>query len=85
MHNKTFINSSVFVRWIFIKWKQNNIATSTFLNNDNIYLMSWFKTFDSKQRTQKQRKSSFSKEIVDTLEKVDILKHVLNKIITIEE
>ena len=47
--------------------------------------MSWFKTFDSKQRTQKQRKNSFPKEIVDTLEKVDILKHVLNKIITIEE
>ena len=37
-------------------WEQNYRATSILLNNDNKYVKSWFKTFDSKQETQKAQK-----------------------------
>ena len=36
LHNRVFINGLVFIRWSFVKQKQSFIATSTFLNNDNI-------------------------------------------------
>ena len=40
--------------------------------------MSWFKTFDSKQKTQKAQKD-------EILENADLYKPVLNKIMTTQE
>ena len=46
--------------------------------------MSWFKTFDSKQKTQKEQKTKnqFLNRIV---ENADLHKPVLNKIMTTQE
>ena len=47
--------------------------------------MSWFKTFDSKQKTAEsteRRKTSFPKDIVES---ADLHKPILNKIMTIHK
>ena len=38
LHNRSFINSLVFVRLFFINWEQNYVPASTFTNNDSTYL-----------------------------------------------
>ena len=85
-HNRIFINSLVFKRWVFIKWEQNYIAISSFLSNENnaAVLMSWFKTFDSTKSTEStgRWKTSFLKQIV---ENADLHKPVSDKIIPTQE
>ena len=79
----------VFRKWVFIKWEQSYIATSTFLSNDNTYfnaavLMSLFKTFDSTKNTERPGiwKTSFLKQIV---ENTDLQKPISNKIMTTQK
>ena len=41
------------LRWVFIKWEQNNIANSIFLNNYSIYVMRyaiWYHLYNFKKR-----------------------------------
>ena len=82
IHDRILINSLVFIKWAFIQWEQNYVATSTILNNDTTYLNVliqniWFKTKNTE--STERRNTSSPKEI---LENAELYKPVLNKIMT---
>ena len=70
----------------FTKWEQNYTAIRPFWMITYI-LMSWFKTFDSKQKTEKEQKNKklVFKKIVEIIENAYLHKPVLNKIMTTQE
>ena len=85
LHNRSFINSLVFVRLVFINWEQNYVPAGTFTNNDSTYLdvlmqNIWFNKNHRNHR--KIKKTSFPKEI---LENADLHKAALTKIMTTQE
>ena len=73
------MNSLAFMKWVFIKWEQNCIATSTFLNNDSTYfnVLIQNNSFKRNNTERKERqKTRFWKEI---LANADLHKLAWNK------
>ena len=66
----------------YIKWEQNCVEKLHSMITH--ILMSWFKTFDWKQKTEstERQKTSFPKE---TVENADLHKAALNKTMTTQE
>ena len=68
LHDRIYINSLVFLRWVFIKQEQNYVASSTSLDNDNTYFdvsiqNIWFKVKNTENT--ERRKGSFTKKTVE--------------------